>query len=167
VVTDHPHDEENCCRPPTETELDNNVVRSAADDVRRFTKYANCIEIALVFVAAVALCYVAVQNGINGNTNRKISEQNNELLRAQIAGQQFGLDAVNCLRYIIVEHRYVNQEYHDLLLEHLGITAISKPMEPDLPRRPSQAEIAKACAAFESNPSPPQVNTTTTTRGKG
>lgn len=159
------HDEQHCCRP--DIELDNEVVRSAADDVRRYTKYSNRLQIALVFIAAVSLVYIAVQNGVNGDRNKQISEQNNQLLKAQITGQKFGLDAVNCLRYLIVEHRYVNQEYHDLLLSHFNLPKVSLPHDPELPQRPTQDQIATACATFEANPSPPQIGTTPTTRRKG
>lgn len=161
---DGTHDERHCCRPvDTAAQASTEVVNSTAESVRRYARLATRIEVTLVAIAAIAITTIAVQNYINGERIRTLGEQNNRNIKAQLAGAQFGLDAVNCLRYLIVEHRYVNEEYHH---EQAVALNLPVPQHSDLGRRPTPEEIVKACATFEMNPEPPQVNTSTTRRGK-
>lgn len=160
-MTDH-HDPDDCCRPPlTDTELDSEAVRAAADDVRRYSQWASRLEAALVAVAALAFIVAAVFGAYSVAQLRQLAEANRQRATEQLAGQQFAIDAVNCIRYVLIEHRYVNQEYHDLLLAHFNLPAVSVPHEPNLPRRPSPEEIAQACQGFETLPQPPPTTTTT------
>lgn len=151
--------------PPTQFDSieDGLVVRTTAEKVQRYNKVTNRLEVCLVGLAALALIGLGIQATKNSARVRQISEQNNKLLKAQAAGQQFGIDAVNCIRYVITEHRYVNEEYHheQAIALHLPIPAHS-----ELGRRPTNEEIEKACKPFEGNPEPPQVNPPTTRKGK-
>lgn len=139
--------------PPSQfnTVEDGQVVRTAAEEVRRWASWSNRIEVILVGLAALALVVLAVQN--NANSGRV-----KQLVEAQVKGQQFGIDAVNCIRYLIIEHRFVNEEYHREQAVKFGLTP---PPHPALGRRPTQDEIMQACKAFEGNPQPPQVSSTT------
>lgn len=151
--------------PPTQFDSveDGQVVRTAAEEVRRWATWANRVEVLLVALAALALVSLTVQNNANSDRVKKLGEQNNAFLRSQAAGQQFAIDAVNCLRYLIIEHRYVNEEYHheQAIALHLPV-----PKHSEIGRRPTDEETKKACKPFEGNPEPPQVNTTTTRKGK-
>lgn len=142
---------------------DGQVVRTAAQKVQRYTSLSNKIEVILVALAALALVILSVQTARNSDRVRLVGEQNNRFLRSQVEGAQFAINAVNCLRYIMVEHRYVNEEYHREQALRLGI---EPPHHSDLGQRPTKEQIEVACKAFESNPTPPQVNTPTTRKGK-
>jgi hypothetical protein len=167
-VTD---DDQECCHSLTETELDSEAVRSAAEDVRRYSQWATRLELLLISVAAIAFVAAAAFAAVSFARLRELAEANRQRSLDAQAGQQFAIDAVNCIRYVLIEHRYVNQEYHDLLLAKFGLPKVSLAAHPDLPRRPSPEEIAMACRGFEAIPVPPirpiPPTSTTTTRGHG
>jgi hypothetical protein len=162
--------DEHSPQPLTETELDNQVVRSVAEEVKRYGKWASRIEVMLVAVAALAFVIAAVFGAVSFARLKELAEANRQRAIDAEAGQQFAINAVNCIRYVMIEHIYVNQQYHDLLIGHFGLPLVALPHDPDFPRRPSAEEISEACKAFEGipppSPEPPQI-ATSTTRGKG
>lgn len=76
------------------------------------------------------------------------------LAETNAASLEYGADAVNCIRYLIIEHRWVNEEYHREQADFLGIPA---PKHSELEPRPTPEQTAKACARFQVQPDPPPV----------
>ena len=86
-------------------------------------------------LALVTLVYTALQV-------RDLSRANRDALAVQAEGAQFAVDATNCIRFALLEHRWVNEEYHIRAAGALGIEPV---VHAPLPPRPSPPALQLAC----------------------
>lgn len=66
--------------------------------------------------------------------------------KANRAAQRVTVDAVNCIRYSLSEHRWVNEEYHR---EQAVSLKLPLPSHSPLPPRPTTEQITAACVRFD------------------
>lgn len=131
---------------------ENGEANKARDDVIQIAQRAHHIEIAIVcFVSAVALLLVVVLAvGIGklqsyARTNKRLGEQNAQLLKNREQADTFGILAVRCVLDQFALHRNTNQVVHDHMAHALRVDAT--PVSP-LPPLPTDEEVMNDCGPF-------------------
>lgn len=135
-------------------------IRQKITEVRTNNMWATRFQIALVILTAAGMMATSVFSLWTVTEVRRISRANQRQLEANVAGAQFSVDAVNCVRYMLAEHRHVNEMYHRQAAELFEIPA---PEHAPLPSRPGPEQVTRACARFDVS-QPEKVPTVTTGR---
>lgn len=114
----------------------------------------------LNIVLLVGIVVAILSTGVSISAVRDLRHQAGTRAKANKEAQQLGLDAVNCLRYNLLEHRWVNEEYHK---EQAVALHLPLPAHSALPERPTAEQINMACDRFNAVVGGPP---TPTTKGK-
>lgn len=153
--------------------LPNGTAKRKLNELDKAAARTRQFGLALVALGVGAMILAAAFGGWNtyrlyqiGRDNRQLLQANTDAQKRAAEGAQFAIDAVNCIRFSLLEHRWVNEEYHREQALRLGVPP---PSHAPLPPRPTDAEIAMACQAFDdgTNVLPPKIDQpTTTTKGE-
>lgn len=133
-------------------------IRQKIVEVRTNNMWATRFQIALVALTAAGMLATSIFSLWTITEVRRLGRANQRQLEANAAGAQFSIDAVNCVRYMLAEHRWVNEGYHARQANALGIAPVD---HAPLPVRPTSEQINRACVRFDVS-SPEKVPTVTT-----
>lgn len=135
-------------------------IRQKITEVRNNNMWATRLQIALVALTAAGMLATSVFSLWTVTEVRRISRNNARQLELNTAGAQFSVDAVNCVRFMLAEHRWVNETYHKAAADQFKIPS---PEHAPLPPRPTADQVIQACKRFDVS-TPDQVPTITTGR---